>query len=537
MRTIELTHAAGDTDPGLQRQVNEDRFHLDVARGVFFVVDGIGGQAAGGKAADVAVAMLRKRLERETGPVAARIREAIAVANNEICRMAGLRSEWHGMACVLTVAVIEGDRATIGHVGDTRLYKLRGERIEKVTHDHSPIGEREDARELSESEAMKHPRRNEVYRDVGSEPHEPGDPEFVDIQEIPFESDAALLICSDGLSDLVPSASIAQVVSQFAGDSSKVTRALIDAANDAGGKDNVTVVYVEGEDFAQANAVAQAGPAASSFRRRWRVARVLRYGVVAALALAAGFALGWAARPRLLIGGPAMLLSGSAPAGEDQVVGPSESIMAAIARAQPGSEVIVEPGEYREQLVLRDGVRLVSRVARGATLRLPPSATESEAAVVATELAKAEISGFRIVGDAATPLGTGILVQNAGLTIVDVEISGATKAAVDFSGARDAALIGSEIHENPGAAIAVRSGSAPRIAQNSFGRNGLSEASQSLVVEPGASPRIHRNLFHGISVDAFGVLDQASRQALMRGNLFLSAATPRSLPRDTGRGR
>ena len=80
--------AAGATDPGLQREVNEDRFHVDVARGLFIVVDGVGGQAAGGKAADVALAMLRERLERETGPVAERVREAITVANNEIHRLA-----------------------------------------------------------------------------------------------------------------------------------------------------------------------------------------------------------------------------------------------------------------------------------------------------------------------------------------------------------------------------------------------------------------------------------------------------------------
>ena len=109
------------------------------------------------------------------------------------------------MACVLTVAVVENGRATIGHVGDTRLYKLRDDRIEKVTRDHSPVGEREDSKELSELQAMRHPRRNEVYRDVGSEPHEPDGPEFVDIEEIPFETDAALLLCSDGLSDLVES--------------------------------------------------------------------------------------------------------------------------------------------------------------------------------------------------------------------------------------------------------------------------------------------------------------------------------------------
>ena len=92
MRTITALRAAGHTDPGLRRDVNEDRFHFDVTRGLFAVVDGVGGQAAGGKAADTAVAMLRRRLERETGPVAERIREAIAVANNEILRTADRKS-------------------------------------------------------------------------------------------------------------------------------------------------------------------------------------------------------------------------------------------------------------------------------------------------------------------------------------------------------------------------------------------------------------------------------------------------------------
>src|SRR5687768_15885541 len=168
LRAVDTLIAAGATDSGLQRDVNEDRFHFDVTRGLFIVVDGVGGQAAGGKAADVAVSMLRARLERETGPTAERVREAIALANNEIHRLASTRPEWHGMACVLTVAVVENGKATIGHVGDTRLYKLHGDRIEKITKDHSPVGEREDALEITEFEAMRHPRRNEVYRDVGS---------------------------------------------------------------------------------------------------------------------------------------------------------------------------------------------------------------------------------------------------------------------------------------------------------------------------------------------------------------------------------
>ena len=80
--------------PGCRREVNEDRFHCDVGRGLFLVIDGVGGQAAGGKAADVALAMLRARLERETGPPADRLREAIAIANNEIHALAATRPEW-----------------------------------------------------------------------------------------------------------------------------------------------------------------------------------------------------------------------------------------------------------------------------------------------------------------------------------------------------------------------------------------------------------------------------------------------------------
>src|SRR5262249_11260086 len=117
MRTVSAIKAAGGSDPGLQREVNEDRCHFDVSRGLFIVVDGVGGQAAGGKAADIALKMLRARLERETGPVVNRVREAIAVANNEIYRVAGLRPEFNGMACVLTLAIVDDGHAIVGHVG------------------------------------------------------------------------------------------------------------------------------------------------------------------------------------------------------------------------------------------------------------------------------------------------------------------------------------------------------------------------------------------------------------------------------------
>ena len=88
-----------------------------------------------------------------------------------------------------------------------------------------------------------------MYRDIGSDLHEPGDPEFIDVGEIRFEPDSALLLCSDGLTDLIESSTIAHLVKQFAGDPDRIVTALIDAAKRAGGKDNVTVVYVEGAEF------------------------------------------------------------------------------------------------------------------------------------------------------------------------------------------------------------------------------------------------------------------------------------------------
>src|SRR5579885_3574388 len=111
---------SGASDPGRVRRNNEDAWHIDGERGIFLVVDGIGGQAAGEKAAQIAVERIRARLERQTGTAEERIREAITMANNEIFRAARLNPDWEGMACVLTVALVDGDSVVIGHVGDSR---------------------------------------------------------------------------------------------------------------------------------------------------------------------------------------------------------------------------------------------------------------------------------------------------------------------------------------------------------------------------------------------------------------------------------
>ncbi len=250
--------SAGSSDQGFVRPNNEDRVYCDDARGFFLVVDGMGGHEAGEHAADIAVESLKTRLERQTGSAEQRLREAITLANNAIYEAAQERPEWNGMACVATAAIIQDGLVTVGHVGDTRLYRIKRGLIEKVTHDHSPVGEREDSGELTEAEAMQHPRRNEVYRDIGSEEQTPDSEEFIEILHFPFESDSALLLCSDGLSDAISSQDILKIVEAHAGDRQSTLRALIAAANEVG-KDNVSAVLVEGDAFASSFGGADTG--------------------------------------------------------------------------------------------------------------------------------------------------------------------------------------------------------------------------------------------------------------------------------------
>ena len=200
--------SAGRSDVGRKRLENEDRILIDPERGIYLVVDGLGGRAAGEHAARIAEEIIRMRLARQTGTTVKRVREAFALASTEIFEAASEDSQLAGMACVATLAVIEDERVTVCHVGDSRLYLLEPGSMKKVTHDHSPVGEREDAGELSEDAAMLHPRRNEVYRDLGSAPHSPDDTDFVEIQEFDLPHSSALLLCSDGLTDQVPAEKI-----------------------------------------------------------------------------------------------------------------------------------------------------------------------------------------------------------------------------------------------------------------------------------------------------------------------------------------
>jgi serine/threonine protein phosphatase PrpC len=271
MSAVAAWRAAMATDTGLQRANNEDRVYVDEAGGLFIVVDGVGGHSAGEKAAEIAVDVIPKHLETTSGAVEQRVRAAITAANNEIYRVSQEIPECRGMACVLTLAVAEDDNVTVGHVGDSRLYLVWNGTVKKLTSDHSPVGEQEDQGALTEMEAMVHPRRNEVFRDVGSRLHEPYDDEFIQIKSFPLHAEAALLLCSDGLSDVLTSAEISGIVEQYDGDPSHVARMLVDAANDAGGKDNVSVIFVAGPEF-----VGSASRSMSEARSRHAITRMRR---------------------------------------------------------------------------------------------------------------------------------------------------------------------------------------------------------------------------------------------------------------------
>jgi serine/threonine protein phosphatase PrpC len=509
--------AAGQSHVGMVRQNNEDRWHIDPERGIFLVVDGIGGQAAGEKAADIAINLVRARLERQTGTAEDRIREGITVANNEIVRLAATNPDWHGMACVLTVAVIENGGAIVGHVGDSRLYKIRGRDIRKITHDHSPVGEREDGGEISEAEAMRHPRRNEVYRDVGSQEHAPEDADFIEILRIPFEPDSALLLCSDGLSDQVNAAGILRAVLANAGHPASAVQDLIDAANSAGGKDNVTILIVEGERFAASRETA---PVGSPFLAR---PAIFVYGIACAAVVFFGLRYaGWLDRFPEPAPPPQTLKVGA---------GGFSSIGEALAKARAGDTVEVPSGEYAEQLRLKSGVTVRGRLPDVPVLRAAPIQNGPAVAIVAEGVHGARVSGFRIRADEKAPLASAVTISDSDLELQDTEIVGAA-TGVEIRGKSNAVLRANLIQDCRDAGIRIAGDSVPWILYNAILRNGKAQktpphpAGPGVLIEEPARPVLIGNTFGDNGSEAVTLPEGMEREPITKFNFFLPAAKP-----------
>jgi serine/threonine protein phosphatase PrpC len=524
--TVQRAHgvvAAAATDPGRVRDHNEDVFHLDLDNGTLLVVDGVGGQAGGDVAAALAAETIRRRLERKDAPPEVRVREAITLANNAIFSESMEVPDLAGMACVLTLGVIEGAQLTIGHVGDSRLYKLDAHGITKLTHDHSPIGELEDARQMSEADAMQHERRNEVYRDVGSVPRDPEAPDFIELVFTTFEADAAILICSDGLTDMVPALEINRLVRKHAGSPETAAAALIEAANEAGGKDNITVLIVEGRSFPttpdggvafpppplkasldkvptlpletdpdSASSAGTAHPPTQTAARRWQDAwrqlagsRAVALLVGALIGLAVSIVVAGLPDTSLLFrrGANPLVVGGT-------TVGAFATIRDALAVARPGEVVQIEPGEYAETLDVPAGVE-VRAAAPARTVLVAPAGASDWVAVTANEPG-ATVRGLRIVGTPRAPMSQAIAVGGTNVQVDDVTFEGEVGLGVDIRGA-GAIVRSSRFDELSG--VGVRVGPVDASVRQNVFRSGGDKAVAALQAVGGSALSLHGNVF------------------------------------------
>lgn len=239
----------GITDTGKERTNNEDAFIArQSADGNFIVacvIDGVGGYAGGEVAAAIARAAILERLEGASGDIISVITDCLELANQRIILEKQKNKEYAQMSCVctLTLADITNNRFYYAHVGDTRLYLLRDHSLVKISHDQSFVGFLEESGRISESEAMNHPKRNEINKALGFERSLTQTADYIETGQSPFLSGDMLLLCSDGLSDMVSSAEITGILTKDISIKEKGS-ALIDAANHRGGKDNITAVLV-----------------------------------------------------------------------------------------------------------------------------------------------------------------------------------------------------------------------------------------------------------------------------------------------------
>ena len=243
-----LINYFGITDTGKLRTNNEDTFIaqavLDDKYIAACVIDGVGGYEGGEVAAQLAHDAILLHVDRESENVIATLKEALAAANEAIYTEKKVGKGNEQMACVLTLALadIENNKFYYAHVGDTRLYLFRDQSLVKVTSDHSFVGFLEDSGRLTEEEAMRHPKRNEINKALGFDSQIRAD-DYIETGESPFLPGDTLLLCSDGLTDMMNNSAMTAILNSDKSLALK-GKALITAANEAGGKDNITVVLV-----------------------------------------------------------------------------------------------------------------------------------------------------------------------------------------------------------------------------------------------------------------------------------------------------
>jgi PPM family protein phosphatase len=241
----------GETDIGKVREHNEDTIAYDPEIGLLVVADGMGGYNAGEVASGIAVKtivnLVRESVEREdmrspdpeTGMSRSAIilRDAIHRANKIIYQTARTQPQCEGMGTTVVSSLFFDNKVAIAHVGDSRMYRLRSDKFEQVTMDHSLLQELVDRGFYSAEEAQRAANKNYVTRALGVEPNVE-----VEVQEVPVHKGDFYILCSDGLSDMVEDDDIHLTISTFGDNLDTVAKQLIQLSNDNGGRDNVSVV-------------------------------------------------------------------------------------------------------------------------------------------------------------------------------------------------------------------------------------------------------------------------------------------------------
>jgi protein phosphatase len=252
---MRLGESAGRTDPGRVRRRNEDSFVLDPP--LFAVADGMGGAQAGEVASRLTAAAFREYHEADRLAPDERLQAIIQEANRRIYERARSDAGVSGMGTTVTAALLTGGRVTLGHVGDSRAYRIRDGELEQLTDDHSLVGDLMRSGRLTPEEAEAHPQRSVITRALGTDPD-------VDVDTMSVEAAPGdvFLLCSDGLTTMVGDDDILGILAA-APSLDDAARELVRAANTGGGEDNVTVVLfrVEGDEHVEETLVAPAAVA------------------------------------------------------------------------------------------------------------------------------------------------------------------------------------------------------------------------------------------------------------------------------------
>ena len=247
----------GKTDVGMKRNHNEDAFLTDPGLSFAVVADGMGGHAAGEVASELAVERISYYLGQVSGNEditwpykydiafslnANKLMVGIKLANDSILSKVADDSHLNGMGTTIVGAIFEEDNATIAHVGDSRAYLYRKNRLSLLTNDHSWVSEQVRRGLITEEQARVHPMKNVVTQALGG-----AERLSVEIDELPLEAGDLVLLCSDGLNSMVPGDVMEEVFAEYHQNPEELIDHLIHEANERGGDDNITVVVVREE--------------------------------------------------------------------------------------------------------------------------------------------------------------------------------------------------------------------------------------------------------------------------------------------------